>query len=339
MFRPKLPVALAPIAVTVLMSWSCGGSDEQNSEASQSPSAVTSTATKTIPLRTSVPTPAPTPSPDPVLVGAGDISSCTQENDTVTASLIDEVIADAPGQVVVFTAGDNVYEDGTAEEYEQCYGPTWGRHNDRTRPAPGNHEYHFPDADGYFDYFGAAAGEAGKGYYSYDLGEWHIIVLNTSDHCESLLCSAGSPQEQWLRADLAANPADCTLAIWHEPLFSSGRVHGGHRYVRPFWEALYEFGAEIVLNGHEHNYERFAPQTPAGEANAENGIRQFVVGTGGESHYREGETLIPNSEAANDETYGVLKLGLHAYGYDWEFIPEVGGSFRDAGTGTCHGTP
>jgi Calcineurin-like phosphoesterase len=339
MFRSKLLVALGPIACIGLISWTCRGSDERSSEAGQSPTPVNTTATRTVAPASQAPTPEPTPFPDPVLVGAGDITSCTQENDTVTAALIDDVIAGSAGEVVVFTAGDNVYEDGTAEEYEQCYDPTWGRHKDRTRPAPGNHEYHLPDADGYFGYFGAAAGQPGKGYYSYDLGAWHIIVLNTSDHCESLLCSAGSPQEQWLRADLAAHPAECTLTIWHDPLFSSGRVHGRHRYVQPFWDALYESGAEIVVNGHEHNYERFAPQTPAGEANADKGIRQFVVGTGGESHYREGDALIANSEAADDETYGVLKLTLHASGYDWEFLPEADGNFRDAGGGTCHTPP
>jgi hypothetical protein len=274
-----------------------------------------------------------------VLVGAGDISSCTQENDTITAGLIDGVIAAALGEVVIFTAGDSVYDYGTPEEYDQCYHPTWGRHRDRTRPAPGNHEYGTAEAGGYFGYFGAAAGEPGLGYYSYDLGTWHIIVLNTSDHCKSILCSAGSPQEQWLRAELAAHPAACTLAVWHDPLFSSGVLHGSNRYVQPFWDALYAYGAEIVLNGHEHNYERFAPQTPTGEGDSEKGIRQFVVGTGGESHYRAGDSLLPNSEAADDQTYGVLKLTLHASSYDWEFLPDADGSFRDAGSGICHSPP
>jgi acid phosphatase type 7 len=330
-------LALGPVALFALLALSCGGSDENSSESDESPvSSTTIAPSSSQPTR--VPASDPTRLPDPVLVGAGDISSCTQENDTITAAIIDDVIASSAGEVVVFTAGDNVYEDGTAEEYDQCYHETWGRHKDRTRPAPGNHEYHLAGADGYFGYFGAAAGDPDEGYYSYDLGAWHIIVLNTSDHCESLLCSSGSPQEKWLREDLAAHPADCTLAIWHDPLFSSGRVHGRHRYVQPFWNALYEFGAEIVLNGHEHNYERFAPQTPEGEADAETGIRQFVVGTGGESHYREGDTLIANSEAADDETYGVLKLTLHPSGYDWEFLPEAGEAFEDAGSGVCHGS-
>ncbi len=178
-----------------------------------------------------------------------------------------------------------------------------------------------------------------QGYYSYDLGSWHVIVLNTSDHCKSILCSLGSPQETWLRADLAAHPADCTLAIWHDPLFSSGRTHGSLGHVQPFWETLYRYGADLVVNGHEHNYERFAPQTPDGAADPDYGIREIVAGTGGESHYREGEVLTANSEAADDNTYGVLKLTLRESSYDWEFIPEPRGTFRDSGSGECHGAP
>jgi hypothetical protein len=280
----------------------------------------------------------PTAIPDPTLVGAGDIASCTQENDSETAELIDAVIASSPGEVVVFTAGDNVYDYGTAEEFAQCYDPAWGRHKGRTRPAPGNHDYATAGASGYYGYFGANAGEPGTGYYSYDLGAWHVIVLNTGDYCRSITCSAGSPQEAWLRADLAAHPNACTVAIWHVPLSSSGTVHGSTDYVRPLWDALYESGAELVLNGHEHNYERFAPQTPAGDADPAYGIREIIVGTGGESHYREGE-LLPNSEVANGETYGVLKLTLKADNYDWQFVPVREGQFTDSGSGTCHGPP
>jgi Calcineurin-like phosphoesterase len=273
------------------------------------------------------------------LIGAGDISSCTQENDSITAALIDGVIAGVAGEVVVFTAGDNVYDYGSAEEFAQCFDPAWGRHRQRTRPAPGNHDYATAGAGGYFGYFGTAAGEPGLGYYSYDLGSWHIIVLNTSNHCRGILCSHGSAQEQWLRADLATHPAVCTLAIWHDPLFSSGVLHGGAPSVQPFWNALYEYGAEIVINGHEHNYERFAPQTPDGAADPNTGIRQFIAGTGGEGHYRAGDSRLPNSEAANDDTYGVLKLTLHASSYDWEFVPEPRGTFRDSGITGCHGPP
>jgi len=337
----RVVAMVGAIWVATLVSWSCGGSGEKSgldpSPASRAGSAVPTAAATPAPTRVS--TPEPTPAPDPVLVGAGDITSCTQENDVLTASLLDTVIFGAPGEAIVFTAGDNVYQSGTSEEYEQCYHPTWGRHRDRTRPAPGNHDYGTGNADGYFTYFGGAAGDPALGYYSYDLGAWHIVVLNTSDHCKLIGCLPGSPQEQWLRADLAAHPASCTLAIWHDPLFASGSVHGGSPGVAPFWQALYEYGAEVVVNGHEHNYERFAPQTPSGELDTQYGIRQIIVGTGGESHYRAGDSLLANSEAADDETYGVIKLTLRPTAYDWEFLPEKGGTFRDSGSGACHDAP
>jgi len=283
-------------------------------------------------------TPVGTPGPnDPVLVGAGDISSCAQENDTLTAELLDKVVANATGEVVVFTAGDNAYENGSIEEYQQCYEPTWGRQKARTRPAPGNHDYGSGTADGYFEYYGAIAGDPSQGYYSYDLGDWHIVVLNTSDHCKYIACWEGSPQTKWLRSDLEAHPTLCTLAIWHDSLFSSGRTPENSQYVKPFWSLLYDFGADVVVNADEHNYERFAPQTPDGALDNEHGIREFVVGTGGESHYRLSDSRMPNSEAANDDTFGVIKLTLHPGGYDWEFMPEQPhGKFTDAGSGNCH---
>ena len=328
------------VSTFAVMACLACGSDNENggsptpSERAQSPSAPAKTREATPQA-----TPEPTPAPDPVLVGAGDVSSCTQENDVLTTELLDAVVASTTGEVVVFTAGDNVYEYGTIDEYQQCYEPTWGRHKERTRPVPGNHEYGAGNADGYFTYFGAVAGDPAQGYYSYDVGSWHVIVLNTSDHCKSIRCSLGSPQETWLRADLAAHPAVCTLAIWHDPLFSSGRTHGSLGHVQAFWDALYGYGADLVVNGHEHNYERFAPQTPDGAADPDYGIREIVAGTGGESHYREGEVLTANSEAADDNTYGVLKLTLRESSYDWEFIPEPRGTFRDSGSGECHGPP
>ena len=260
---------------------------------------------------------------DPVLVGAGDIAHCSSNGDEVTASLLDSIDG------TVFTTGDNVYPDGTSEEFANCYDPSWGRHKSRTRPSPGNHDYHTADAAGYFGYFGAMAGEPGKGYYSYDLGAWHIIALNSNIPVE-----AGSAQEQWLRADLTAHPVACTLAYWHHPRFSSGTVHGSNPSLQPLWQALYDYGADVVLVGHEHNYERFAPQDPSGMADAARGIRQFVIGTGGRSHYSFG-TPIANSEVRNDDTYGVLKLTLHPTGYTWEFIPEAGQTFRDSGDASC----
>ena len=263
-------------------------------------------------------------SSDPVFVGAGDISNCGSNNDEATAKLLDGISG------TVFTVGDNVYPDGTAGQFADCYAPTWGRHKNRTRPSPGNHDYHTAGASGYFDYFGAAAGDSSKGYYSYNVGAWHIISLNSEvDY------AAGSAQEKWLRADLAANKAVCTLAYWHRPLFSSGN-HGNSSRVQPFWNSLYEYGADVVLNGHDHTYERFAPQSPSGKAEPNRGIREFVVGTGGAGLYPF-PSIQPNSEVRNNTTFGVLKLTLHATSYDWQFVPVAGQSFTDSGTGNCVG--
>jgi hypothetical protein len=288
-------------------------------------------------------TPKGTASPtDPVLVGAGDIAACTQEFDEQTAALLDQIVAGGTAngvETVVFTAGDNAYENGTLQEYEQCYGPTWGRHKDRTRPATGNHEYALGNADGHFQYFGELASTPGVGYYSFDLGTWHIVVLDTGDHCQIVTCAAGSPQEQWLRADLAANPAVCTLAIWHDPLFTSSPRASAARYVVPFWRALYEYGADVIVSAHEHNYERFATQTADGIFDPDYGIRQFVVGTGGNGFNTFEGQRAHNSEAADDQTYGVISLTLHPAGYDWEFVPVAGSTFRDSGSGDCHGSP
>jgi hypothetical protein len=209
----------------------------------------------------------------------------------------------------------------------------------------GNHEYVTPGASGYFDYYGAAAGERGKGYYSYDVGEWHLIVLNTNavpdeytslpigTDCYFVSCAAGSAQERWLRADLAANSKKCTLAYWHHPRFSSG-LHGNTPGVKPLWDALYEAGADVVLSAHDHSYERFAPQKPDGTADPERGIRQFIVGTGGSRLYGF-KDVKPNSEVRYNSTPGVIKLTLGSGSYTWEFIPTEG-TFSDKGTGTCH---
>jgi 3',5'-cyclic AMP phosphodiesterase CpdA len=265
---------------------------------------------------------------DPVLVGAGDISDCRNDNDEATAKLLDDI------EGTVFTAGDNVYRSGTYAEYMDCYDPTWGRHKGRTKPAPGNHGYNTEGASGYFNYFGAAAGDPNKGYYSYDLGEWHIVVLNSM--CEEVGgCEETSPQITWLKQELANNQTACTLAIWHHPLFSSGGEHGSDPKMQAAWDALYAANAELVVNGHDHDYERFAPQTPSAVADPTNGIREFVVGTGGGSLDGLG-TKRANSEVFNDDTYGVLKLTLHSGSYDWEFVPEAGKSFSDSGTTGCH---
>ena len=266
---------------------------------------------------------------DPVLLAAGDIASCASPGDEATAALLDRLGG------TIATLGDNVYDSGAPQEFAICYHPSWGRHKSRTRPAAGNHDYGTAAAAGYFAYFGDAAGDPSKGYYSYDLGSWHIVVINSN--CAQVGgCGAGSSQEQWLRADLAAHPAACTLAYWHHPRFSSGNAHGSDAELEPIWRALYEHRADVVLSGHEHNYERFAPQDSVGNLDWDRGIRQFVVGTGGRSHYDGFMPVLPHSEVRNGDTFGVLRLTLHPTGYDWQFVPESGKTFTDAGSGTCH---
>ena len=271
-----------------------------------------------------------TRSADPVLVGAADIASC---DDLAGAEATAKLIENIPG--TVFAAGDLAYPDGSDEQFAKCYGPTWGRFKERTRPAPGNHEYHKSAASGYSRYFGQAAGDPGKGYYSYELGTWHIVVLNSE--CQNVGgCDAGSTQVAWLKQDLAEHAVPCSLAYFHKPLFSSGGRHGNDPEIRPLWEVLYAAGVEVVINGHDHDYERFTPQDPDGHADAKRGIREFVVGSGGKNSHRKMGKVQPNSEVRNDDTFGVLKLTLHANRYDWEFVPEVGKTFTDSGSGSCH---
>ena len=263
-----------------------------------------------------------------ILVGAGDIADCKDLSGAeATAKLLEQI----PGTVMA--VGDLAYPDGTKENFA-CYDKTWGRVRARTRPAPGNHEFHAAGATPYFDYFGAAAGDPKYGYYSYELGSWHIVVLNSE--CQDVGgCDAASPQVRWLRADLTAHPGACTLAYWHKPLFSSGSAHGNDAEMKAFWQALYDGNADVVVNGHDHNYERFAPQNPDGGSDAGRGIRAFVVGTGGKNH-RPILLAKPNSESRNADAYGVLKLTLRAGAYDWQFVPEAGKHFVDSGTGKCH---
>jgi len=256
-------------------------------------------------------------------VGAGDIADNGGEM-AATAALLGAI----PG--TIFTLGDNAYPDGTASDYTSWYDPTWGQYKARTQPCPGNHDYHTSGAAGYFSYFGALAGPSGRGYYSFDLGDWHIISLDSE-----IDMSPGSAQEVWLRADLAANTKQGTLAYWHRPRFTSGTVHGNATDTQPLWQALQDYRADIVLNGHVHNYERFAPQSANGVADPVNGIREFVVGTGGAAQYASG-TPIANSVVQNDNTYGVLKLTLGPGTYSWQFIPIAGQTFTDSGSGVCH---
>jgi hypothetical protein len=288
---------------------------------------VAPTATRAPPTATK--TAVPTPVGDsPLLIGAGDIAHCrlSRNGDTQTAALLD----DYP-DATIFTVGDNAYPDGTLAQFNDCFGPTWGKHKARIRPAPGNHDYHTDDAAGYYAYFGAAA-HPPNGYYSYDLGEWHIIVLNSE-----IDITATSPQLRWLREDLADNPKVCTLAYFHTPLFSSGEVHGDDTSVLPIWNVLYAAGADVVLNGHDHTYERFAPQNPDGQAEPDRGIRQFIVGTGGIGLYQFATPVRPNSEARNNADFGILKLTLHPTSYDWEFVPVAGKTYNDKGSANCVG--
>ena len=269
-------------------------------------------------------------------VGVGDIASCLTDNDEATAKLIDGI----PGQV--FTAGDNAYPAGRTVDYNNCYAPTWGRHLWRTFAAVGNHEYDtVTTADPTWDYFGDHAGPRGKGYYSYDVGSWHIIVLN--DNGAFVPFKANSAQDQWLVADLAAHAYLCTLAIWHQPFFFSSYlgVHPDSVVIRPsrkvFWDRLYAAGADIVVSGHEHQYERFVPMNPDGNVDLEHGLREFIVGTGGHSSF-EPEIVAPNS-VVHARTFGVMKFTLKDGGYDWRFYPIPGETFTDAGSGTCHDAP
>lgn len=303
------------------------------------------------------PTPTPNPSPTnppgpspenpapskPVtvtIVAAGDIA-CDPTAADFNGGLGSEkrcrqkYVADLIGQLnpdAVLTLGDSQYEENTLQQFKASYDLSWGKYKAITHPVVGNHEYLTKDASGYYGYFGAAAGDPSKGYYSYDLGAWHVIALNSN--CTQINgCEATSAQGQWLKADLAAHPAKCTLAYWHHPRFSSGH-HGNNPDLIDFWTMLQSAGADLVLVGHDHDYERFAPQDASGKADPA-GLRQFVVGTGGKGT-RPFEVIQPNSEVRDSGTYGVLKLTLKDSSYDWTFVPEAGASFTDSGSQNCH---
>jgi hypothetical protein len=284
---------------------------------------------RSAPVTFTVTRPAPPAPDDPTLLAAGDIASCSSTGDEATAALLDGL----PGTVA--TLGNNVYESGTDKEFADCYQPSWGRHKARTHPALGDHEYQTSGASGYFKYFGVAAGDPRKGYYSYDLGSWHMVVLNSN--CGQIGgCQPGSAQERWLRKDLSLHPATCTLATIGSPLFSSGSRVGDNLQMQPLWQALYDYGADVVLTGDDHDYERFAPQTPAGTLSLGSGITEFVVGTGGRSHYAFPVGVpAPNSQLRNDDTFGVLKLRLMQAGYRWQFVPIAGKTFTDSGSRGC----
>lgn len=263
-----------------------------------------------------------------VLVGAGDIASCASTGDEATAALLDAI----PG--TIFTTGDNAQDDASAADFNDCYDPSWGRFKARTRPAPGNREYSVAGAAPYYDYFGQAAGEPSKGYYSYDLNRyWHAIVLN-SNCAEVGGCSAGSQQYQWLEQDLRDNRTSNIVAYWHHPRFSSG-TYGNMEFMNSVWKLLNDYNVDVVVNSDDHDYERFAPIDGDGNRNDARGIREFIIGTGGTSVREFGE-IQPYSEVRQSDTFGVLKLTLYPDRYEWQFIPVAGKTFSDAGSSPVH---
>jgi acid phosphatase type 7 len=280
---------------------------------------------------------------DPLVAAAGDIA-CDLEDPRYNGGLgtpgachqkqtSDVILGLAPD--AVFALGDTQYEAGTPVDFRGSYEPTWGRFKSITRPAIGNHEYGHQNGAGYFDYFGALAGPRPHGYYSFDLGAWHVVVLNTNCSKPAVTCGPGSAQEKWLRDDLAAHPNRCALAVMHNPLFSSGQ-EGPEPSTQAFYDTLYRAGAEVVLSGDNHDYERFAPQTPSGIVDPGRGLRQFVVGTGGRDLQTFKKLIAANTESLNDATFGVLALRLRPSSYEWRFVPETGGAFTDTGSYPCH---
>jgi hypothetical protein len=269
------------------------------------------------------PDPVPEPSVTAILAGAGDIAQC--DNDGGRPAEATARLLDAMPEATVFTAGDNAYYTGSDADYAGCYDRTWGRHRRRTRPSPGNHEYESGAGAPYYRYFGDNAGEFGRGFYSYDLGRWHIVSLNSN-----VPMSAGSEQYMWLQDDLSLNRVACTLVYFHHPRFTSGPSNGG--ILRDTWQLMFGLGVEVVINGHDHGYERFAPQTPDGLPSP-TGIRQFIVGSGGASLYNFGAR--PNS-VTRFSTYGVLRLTLRNRDYDWDFIEAPSGRIVDHDSDRCH---
>jgi hypothetical protein len=271
------------------------------------------------------------PLPNETIFVAGNIATCGTTNDELTASLLDTL----PG--TIFTLGDNAFPDGSVDAYNGCYAPSWGRHKDRTYAALGNHEYSSGTPEPTFDYFGTRAGPRDLGYYSVNLGNWHIVVLNVNDvTVNDTVPFEGSVQDQWLTADLAKNPQACTLVISHNPRFFSSNTIGwtSNAYVTSLWRRLNDKGVDVVLSGQQHDYERLSPMTPTGTVDAVTGIREFNVGTGGES--TESMIAIAEHSEARSDAFGILKLTLEAGSYSWEFIPAIPSQFSDTGSGSCH---
>jgi hypothetical protein len=335
---PQLIIEVASTSSTSTTSTSTSSTSSTSTTLAPTSSSTSSSTTTTLGQTTTTLGPTTTTaaaggsgsSSDPTIAAAGDIAcdSSTPGATTCHQAATADLLA-AGDFTAVLGLGDHQYPSGALADFNAYYDPTWGRVKARTYPAPGNHEYQTSGAAGYFAYFGDRAGPTGRGYYSFNVGSWHLISLNSE-----IATAAGSAQETWLKADLAASSQRCTLAYWHKPLFSSG-PHGNNTSVKPLWDVLYAADAEVVLVGHDHDYERFAPQTPSGSADATRGIREFVVGTGGKEHYSISSTK-PNSQVQNTDTFGVLRLTLHPDGYDWKFLPEAGKTFTDSGTGSCH---
>jgi calcineurin-like phosphoesterase family protein len=278
---------------------------------------------------------------DPLVAAAGDIAcgELPSTEDQCHQQATSDLLVGRP-LAAVLMLGDAQYDNGELENFYKFYDPTWGRVKAITHPAVGNHEYYTQDAQPYFTYFGAAAGRPTEGWYSFDIGTWHLVVLNSN--CGKVGgCFRNSAQDNWLRADLAAHKNQCTLAYWHHPHFSSGPAYddnSGLNVTTAFWYSLYQAGADVVLGGHDHSYERFAPQDPEGELDLAYGMREIVVGTGGRS-WGYFPTPSPHSEVREGQTHGVLELTLHPTSYDWRFVPIAGKTFSDTGTTRCHGAP
>lgn len=275
-----------------------------------------------------------------VVVAAGDIAECPGGRQVETAALVDAIAPDA-----VLTLGDTVYPDGSLDEFLDCYHASWGRFRPITRAAVGNHEYHAPRAGPFFSYFCGGSGEPFEGRASFDIGAWHVVILNSNCGTEADLpsstsdefggCGADSPQARWLKKDLAAHPSRCTLAMWHHPRFTSG-PYGSAEYTSELWRILHEAGADVLLTGHAHLYERFAPMAADGRLDTAHGLREFVVGTGGKFPLHSVAKVHAESEVHNDETLGVLRLELRPNSYAWRFVSVAGGSFTDEGEAPCH---
>jgi hypothetical protein len=322
-YRPGLIAAVVVVVLVLIIlvrfpSGPSGASPSASGEASATASG-SRAGTPTGSPASGSPAVSPSKSPaDAVLLAVGDIASCDVSEDEQVA----ELAARLPGTIALL--GDAAYPHGSSADYANCFDPDWGALRDRLRPAPGNHDYETKDASAYFSYFGAAAGTPGEGWHSYDVGSWHVIALNSE--CAAIGgCAGGSPELAWLVADLAAHPAACTLAYWHHPRYSSGQ-HGDNDMTAALWAALSDAGADLVLSGHDHDYERMAPV---------DGLRSFVVGTGGRSLYEWPGGPGPFSEVRANDTYGLLELTLRATDFSWRFVPAAGGSFTDAGSASC----